>query len=767
MRRPTALPRSSAPSLASALLLVAAALFALALGHAASIAQLASPSLDVPRTGSLQQTIALTLPARSDVSLYDSATGAVANGSGEHLFAGRTNNGLRRRALLRFDLGEATGCPRGSVIESVQLRMVANRGRGGNFTFGLYSLSEDWGEAASDAAGQEGNGAPAVPGDATWVHRFFPTELWARAGGDFDAAVRDTALIGGNGAYTWGSNATMVADVQSWLDDPNSNFGWLLLGDETQNQTVRRFASRNHETEADRPLLLLVCDPADVTATPLASPTPTATATATATRTPTITPSPSDTPTPTTTGTATASPTSTVTPTATSTEMPTAPPTTTSTPTPTPLPPPTLTSTPRPSATPTATPTDRPPPSATPTDRPATGTATLAPTLTATGTATDRPASATATSPATETATRPPTSTATATDAPATSTATRTPSTATPDPATATATATSTADLGPSPTSEPRNSPTPGRLHLPIALRDAFLGPQPSTTPTPEPTATERPAPTVTPGPSATASATAQPRPTREPTATLVATATASPSAFPEPTATDAPTATSEPSATAAATPTASREPSATPTDTSVPTAPSATGTATPTGTSAPTATPRPTREPDGCVRPLRDGGFEAEQFWTFGGARPARYAAMPVFAGERSLLLGIQPGESQQRSYSSAWQRLRVPPLARSMRVSARLWRGAEESGSRGDDVQYLRVYDIAPEENGSVGREPVLRLLTEVADDRRWVQHTRSIDVSDRRGEQLWLYASVFNDSAQSRAWMHVDAAEVVFCP
>ena len=27
----------------------------------------------------------------------------------------------------------------------------------------------------------------------------------------------------------------MVADVQSWLNNPSTNFGWLMLGDETQN----------------------------------------------------------------------------------------------------------------------------------------------------------------------------------------------------------------------------------------------------------------------------------------------------------------------------------------------------------------------------------------------------------------------------------------------------------------------------------------------------------------------------------------------------
>ena len=39
-------------------------------------------------------------------------------------------------------------------------------------------------------------------------------------------------MVGAIGQYTW-SSAQMVADVQGWLDNPASNFGWLMLGDES------------------------------------------------------------------------------------------------------------------------------------------------------------------------------------------------------------------------------------------------------------------------------------------------------------------------------------------------------------------------------------------------------------------------------------------------------------------------------------------------------------------------------------------------------
>ena len=82
----------------------------------------------------------------------------------------------------------------------------------------------------------EGDGAPATPNDATWRHRFFDTIFWTMQGGDFSATVSASQSVGGVGQYTW-SSAQMVADVQLWLDSPTSNFGWLVLGDETASAT--------------------------------------------------------------------------------------------------------------------------------------------------------------------------------------------------------------------------------------------------------------------------------------------------------------------------------------------------------------------------------------------------------------------------------------------------------------------------------------------------------------------------------------------------
>jgi hypothetical protein len=36
----------------------------------------------------------------------------------------------------------------------------------------------------------------------------------------------------------------MVANVQQWLDQPASNFGWIIIGNESQSATSKRFDSR-------------------------------------------------------------------------------------------------------------------------------------------------------------------------------------------------------------------------------------------------------------------------------------------------------------------------------------------------------------------------------------------------------------------------------------------------------------------------------------------------------------------------------------------
>jgi hypothetical protein len=218
----------------------------------------------------------VTLTPSRDNTIF--AEGEKSNGAGIYLFAGNTGQGNTRRALVAFDL--ALSIPAGSIVQTATLTMQMSRTQAGAELVTLHRLLADWGEGTSDAAGDEGAGAPATPGDATWTDAFFGVTPWASPGGDFIASPSAAISVTAVGPYTWGSTPAMVADVQGWLDAADTSFGWILLGNESGTQTAKRFGSRESSAEATRPVLTVeFLPPAAETPTATLTPVPTATAT--------------------------------------------------------------------------------------------------------------------------------------------------------------------------------------------------------------------------------------------------------------------------------------------------------------------------------------------------------------------------------------------------------------------------------------------------------------------------------------------------------
>jgi hypothetical protein len=200
---------------------------------------------------------------------YDPAEGDVSNALGNHFFAGETGMGELRRGVLAFDI--AGNVPAGSTILGVTLSLNMSRtGLDDARNIELHKMLADWGEGTSVAPGEEGDGAPATTNDATWRHRFFDTIFWTTEGGDFSGTVSATQSVGPVGVYTW-SSSQMRADVQSWLDDPASNFGWLVLGDESELSTAKRFDTRE---SGSPPVLTIIYRPAGPRPTPTPRPRP-------------------------------------------------------------------------------------------------------------------------------------------------------------------------------------------------------------------------------------------------------------------------------------------------------------------------------------------------------------------------------------------------------------------------------------------------------------------------------------------------------------
>jgi len=206
----------------------------------------------------------VTLSPAADTTIFEADPDA-SNGAGDGVFLGRTSTmggGAIRRGLIDFDV--AASIPAGSRILAVELTMHLTQAGGPPVErpASLHRLLADWGEAGSVSPG--GQGAPAEPGDATWTRRFFPDVDWSMPGGDAAAGPSATTLIGFEPApFTWGPTETLRLDVQAFLDDPGSDHGWLILGDESTAGTSRRMFSREADDDALRPALRVRFAPPD------------------------------------------------------------------------------------------------------------------------------------------------------------------------------------------------------------------------------------------------------------------------------------------------------------------------------------------------------------------------------------------------------------------------------------------------------------------------------------------------------------------------
>jgi hypothetical protein len=199
-----------------------------------------------------------------DNTIYEDSAGGLSNALGPRMFVGRNAMNQARRALLHFDV--AAAIPAGSTITSATVVLNLSQTVSGDTPVSLYRALANWGEGTSNAGDPGGAGAPATPGDATWLHTFWAAQFWSGPGGvpgvDFAAAASASTTVGAAlGPYAWASSPGLVSDVQGWLDQPSSNEGWFLIGDESAPGTAKRFDTRENAVLASRPALRLTFTP--------------------------------------------------------------------------------------------------------------------------------------------------------------------------------------------------------------------------------------------------------------------------------------------------------------------------------------------------------------------------------------------------------------------------------------------------------------------------------------------------------------------------
>ncbi len=184
-----------------------------------------------------------------DNTLFESTTGDLSDGVGPTFFIGLTGSHGARRGLMAFDLSSA---PAGAVVTNVTLSVNMSKSSflNSQFDLQLHRLTRDWGEGTSSSSG---GGGPATDGDATWLFPFFSANnppAWTNPGGDFISTPSAAVSVQFAGSYTVLSTPALVADVQSWLNNPATNFGWALTGDETTFNSAKQFDTRENTATA-------------------------------------------------------------------------------------------------------------------------------------------------------------------------------------------------------------------------------------------------------------------------------------------------------------------------------------------------------------------------------------------------------------------------------------------------------------------------------------------------------------------------------------
>jgi uncharacterized repeat protein (TIGR01451 family) len=203
----------------------------------------------------------VNLTPSADDTLYQASSASpsqqLSNGAGQHFYVGETAQGANalRRGAIKFDL---SAIPAGSTITGATLTLNMSLTVAGAQSVSLHRALMNWGEGTSNAGaggqGQgEGDGVGATTGDVTWFYSSFATQTWTTPGGDFVAAASASTSVGNVGSYQW-TGAGLAADVQQWVNNGATNFGWILTGNESAARTAKQFDTRE---SANRPVLTI------------------------------------------------------------------------------------------------------------------------------------------------------------------------------------------------------------------------------------------------------------------------------------------------------------------------------------------------------------------------------------------------------------------------------------------------------------------------------------------------------------------------------
>jgi hypothetical protein len=205
----------------------------------------------------VEAAIVTTIEASKDNTIFEEFDD-ITNGGGSGIFVGKTGmlNGFNlRRGLIAFDIA-AAGIPANAIVSAVTVTMFLVKDNDLDpLSISLHLARQNWGEGTAVGIG---SGAPASQGDATWGSNFFDISPWTTPGGNFRSTSSATTVVDDLGRdYFWNAGS-LVADVQAWINDSTTNFGWFIIGGENRNQSARYFSSREDSEASHLPPRLTI-----------------------------------------------------------------------------------------------------------------------------------------------------------------------------------------------------------------------------------------------------------------------------------------------------------------------------------------------------------------------------------------------------------------------------------------------------------------------------------------------------------------------------
>jgi len=142
------------------------------------------------------------------------------------------------RSLLKFDFSEL---PFGTLKQATLSLTMANEGTG---IISLHKVTQNW--KGSDYT----NFA-----HATWEETGINENEWDLPGGDYSTIPSGRAIFNNNETLDI-LGPRMKLDIQEWIDNPDSNHGWMIRGTESANDSKTYFHSGKNLIQG--PILTLI-----------------------------------------------------------------------------------------------------------------------------------------------------------------------------------------------------------------------------------------------------------------------------------------------------------------------------------------------------------------------------------------------------------------------------------------------------------------------------------------------------------------------------